>query len=77
MDQEKEINVIRKWLKAEYSIATRDKTLFEDCKMGRMSLGQCKKQMMKNNDFPAKSDEIVSDESFRVWLNSIGYEVRA
>ena len=77
MDHEKEINVIRKWLKHEYSIVARDKTLFEDCKMGRMSLNQCKKQMMKNNDFPAKSDEIVSDESFRVWLNSIGYEVRA
>ena len=76
MDQEKEINVIRKWLKAEYSIATRDKTLFEDCKMGRMSLGQCKKQMMKNNSFPSASEQIVSDESFRVWLNSIGYEVR-
>lgn len=77
MDQEKEINVIRKWLKNNDATASRDKTIFEDCKMGRMSLSQCKKQMMKNNDFPARSDEIVSDESFRVWLNSIGYEVRA
>ena len=77
MDHEKEINIIRRWLRNEYVAIAKDKTLFEDCKMGRMSLGQCKKQMMKNNDFPARSYEIVSDESFRVWLNSIGYEVRA
>ena len=77
MDQEKEINVIRKWLKCNDTTASNDKKIFEDCKMGRMSLNRCKMQMMKNNDFPARSDEIVSDESFRVWLNSIGYEVRA
>ena len=77
MDHEKEINIIRRWLRNEYVAIAKEKTLFEDCKMGRMSLNRCKMQMMKNNDFPARSEDIVSDESFRVWLNSIGYEVRA
>ena len=75
MDHEKEINILRRWLRNEYVAIAKDKTLFEDCKMGRISLNKCKREMMKNNSFPSVSEQIVSDEAFRIWLNSIGYEV--
>ena len=75
MDQEKRFYKIRLYLKKNDSTVSKDKAIFESCKMGRMSLKECKKQFMKNNDVPRA--EKVSDETFRLWLNWIGYEVRA
>ena len=73
MDQGKKFYKIRYYLKKNYSTVNKDKKIFEDCKMGRISLKECKKQMMKNNDVPRTEE--VSDEIFRQWLNWIGYEV--
>ena len=67
--------MIQNYLKKGWSAASNDKKIFEECFLGKMSLKECKKQFLENNDFPNKNDDALADETFKGWLKMLGYRV--
>jgi len=67
--------MIQEYLKKGWTAASNDKTLFEDCHLGKMSLKECKRLFLENNSFPDRFYDILTDEMFRGWLKTLGYRV--
>lgn len=68
-------DMIQKRLKVGWSAALRDKEIFEDLQLKKITIKECKNQFIKNNDFPENTSETMTDEYFRGWLQGLGYRV--
>ena len=56
----------------EYSRAL-DMSLFAKYRLGRITLNECKEQFFKNNQVIEARRMFITDEVFRVWLESLGW----
>ena len=72
MAEEKDFTMIQRWLKGNNTAIGNDKKIFEDCQLGKISLQECKRTFLKNNEFPNLMETTMSDAYFADWLRSIG-----
>lgn len=68
---------ITNWLSNKRYASDIDKKLFEEWRVKKMTTAELKKEFLKNNEFPALSSQIISDDLLVEWLGSIGWRQRS